>query len=202
MTQMKLENPVLMGVIGAPHGIKGQCRVKSFAGDPEALGDYGTLYSGDGEPFNVLDIRMAKNVVVVTFEQVKDRNAAEALNGVELYVDRSQLPDEALDEDEFYIEDLIGMDVLDKAGVKIGVVAAMPNFGADDMVEVAALNEAGGVSSKTTLYPFTKQVVPTVDFESWAITLVPPSEIVVPPEGSKEREADPDFEGHEGEGDA
>lgn len=192
MSKIELENPILMGIIGAPHGIKGQCRVKSFAGDPEALGDYGTLYAEDGRAFDVKDIRMAKNVVVVTFEQVKDRTMAETLNGVELFIDRSQMPDDILDEDEFYIEDLVGMDVLDDKGVRIGAVSAMHNFGAGDMVEVASLNESGGVTSKTQMYPFTKAVVPNVDFENWAITLVPPAEITVAPEGSNEREGDPD----------
>ncbi|WP_026317504.1 ribosome maturation factor RimM [Ahrensia kielensis] len=200
MSKNDLENPVLLGVIGAAHGIKGQCRVKSYTGDPEALGDYGTLYAEDGRAFDVADIRSAKNVVVVTFKQVKDRNAAEALNGTELYVDREQLPDDMLDDDEFYVEDLIGMDVLDAAGTHIGAVMAVPNFGAGDMVEIAMLNENGGLSNKTDLYPFTKAVVPTIDMERWAITLVPPSEIIVPPEGSKEREGDPDNEGLDVEG--
>lgn len=192
MSKIELENPVLMGVIGAPHGIKGQCRVKSFAGDPEALGDYGTLYAQDGRAFDVKDIRMAKNVVVVTFDQVNDRNMAETLNGVELFIDRSQMPDEVLDEDEFYIEDLVGMDVRDSSGARIGAVSAMHNFGAGDMVEVASLNENGDVTSKTLMYPFTKAVVPVIDFENWAITLVPPNEITVAPEGSSERADDPD----------
>jgi 16S rRNA processing protein RimM len=192
MSKIELENPVLMGVIGAPHGIKGQCRVKSFAGDPEALGDYGTLYAQDGRAFDVKDIRMAKNVVVVTFDQVNDRNMAETLNGVELFIDRSQMPDEVLDEDEFYIEDLVGMDVLDSSGTRIGAVSAMHNFGAGDMVEVVSLNENGDVTSKTLMYPFTKAVVPVIDFENWAITLVPPNEITVAPEGSSERADDPD----------
>ncbi len=192
MKSNNLENPVLMGVIGAAHGIKGQCRVKSYSGDPLALGDYGTLFSADGRPFDIKELRQSKNVVIVTFKQVKDRNMAEALNGTELFIERSQLPDDALDEDEFYIEDLVGMDVLDDIGMKIGIVAGMHNFGAGDMIEVAMLEQNGDVTTKTELFPFTKQVVPSIDFESWAITLVAPEEIIVAPEGSKERINDPD----------
>jgi 16S rRNA processing protein RimM len=201
MSKNDLENPVLLGVIGAAHGIKGLCRVKSYTADPEALGDYGTLYAEDGRAFDVSDIRMAKNVVVVSFKQVKDRTAAETLNGTELFIDRSQLPDDALDDDEFYVDDLIGMDVLDAKGNHIGAVMAVPNFGAGDMIEIAMLNENGGLSNRTELYPFTKAVVPTIDMERWAITLIPPTEIIVPPEGSKERENDPDNEGFDDEGD-
>ena len=55
MTGHNLENPVLMGVIGAAHGIKGQCRVKSYAENPLALGDYGTLVTSDGKKLDILD---------------------------------------------------------------------------------------------------------------------------------------------------
>ena len=192
MKRNKLENPVLMGVIGAAHGIKGQCRVKSFSGDPLALGDYGTVYSADGRAFDIKDIRESKNVVVVGFDQVKDRNMAESLNGTELFIDRSQLPDDVLEEDEFYIEDLVGMDALDGSGRHIGVVSAIHNFGAGDMIEVAVVDQNGELIAKTEIYPFTKHVVPTIDFENWAITLIAPGEIIVAPEGSSERANDPD----------
>lgn len=194
MSENKLQNPVLMGVIGAPHGVKGQVRVKSYTGDPLALGDYGPLYDSAGKRFVVSDIRAAKNVVVVTFQGVAGRSAAEALNGVELFIERDQLPDEALDEDEFYVDDLVGMDVLDEAGTQIGTVMTVQNFGAGDMIEVSPMMANGSFSPKTVFYPFTKLVVPEIDFEAHALTLVAPPEVTVAPEGSKEREADPDFE--------
>ncbi len=193
MTGHNLSNPVLMGVIGAAHGIKGQCRVKSYAEDPLALGDYGTLLAKDGRKFDISDIRPSKNVVIVTFKQIRDRNHAEALNGVELYIDRTQLPDDVLEEDEFYVEDLVGMDVLDTDGTCIGRVSAMHDFGAGDMIEVAELTQEGKPGSKTNMFPFTKAVVPHIDFEMKAITLIPPTEIIVAPEGSRERENDPDL---------
>ena len=96
-----------MAVIGAAHGIKGELRVKSFTADPLALGDYGPLHARDGRRFEVLDVRPAGTVVVVRFKGVTDRTAAEALNGTELFVDRSALP-EAADEEEFYHADLVG----------------------------------------------------------------------------------------------
>lgn len=80
----KLENPVLMGVIGAAQGLRGEVRVRTFTGDPMAFGEYGHLHSTDGRVFEVLDIREGKNVVIVRFRGVNDRNAAEALNGLEL----------------------------------------------------------------------------------------------------------------------
>ena len=84
----ELKNPILMAQIGAPHGVKGEVRVKSFTGDPLALGDYGSLYDGDGRKFKVMRLRPSKNVLVVKFKGTNTREEAEALNRVELFIDR------------------------------------------------------------------------------------------------------------------
>ena len=169
----KPPNPVLMGVIGAPHGVRGQVRVKSYTGDPLALGDYGPLFDDAGNRFEVAGIRPAKTVVVVTFKGIAGRDAAERLNGTELFVDRGQLPDDELEDDEFYIDDLVGMGAVDGDGARIGTVVAIHNFGAEDMIEV---KPAGGGHS--ALFPFTRDVVPQIDLEARRLTLVPPGEIV------------------------
>ena len=70
-----------MAVIGAAHGIKGELRVKTFTGDPLALGDYGPLYAEDGRVFEIEDIRPAGDVVVVRFKGIRDRTAAEGTDG-------------------------------------------------------------------------------------------------------------------------
>jgi 16S rRNA processing protein RimM len=150
----KLENPVQMAVIGAAHGIKGEVRVKTFTGDPLALADYGPLFAKDGRAFHITDIRPAGSVVVVRFKGVGDRNAAEALAGIELFVDRSVLPDDG-EEDEFYHADLIGLDVRDDTGV-IGKVVAVHNFGGGDILDVTLAGRKG------VLIPFTQAAVPHV----------------------------------------
>jgi len=173
----KPDNPVLMGVIGAPHGVRGELRVKPYTGDPLALGDYGTLYDAQGRPFDVIDIRPQKNVVVVTFSQVKGRTEAEALNGVELYVDRDQLPDEELEEDEFFIADLVGLSVMED-GAKTGEVIAVHNFGAGDLLEIAPATPGGGLARKRAyLIGFSRETVPEIDFDAGTLVLVRPAEI-------------------------
>ena len=172
----KTGDMVLLGVIGAPHGVRGQVRVKSFTADPPAIGDYGPLHDADGNVYEVVDARPAKTVVVVTFKSVKSRDAAETLNGVELFVARDRLPDEALEDDEFYIADLVGLDTVDEGGAVTGRVVAVHNFGADDMIEVRL--KANG---RTDMFAFTHAVVPAIDFEAGRLTLVPPGEIVVRP---------------------
>ncbi len=171
----KLENPVLMARIGAPHGIRGEVRVSSFAADPLALGDYGPLSDENGTHYKVKKARPAKNVLVVSFKGINSREQAEKLRGLELYVERDCLPDD-MEEDEFYVTDLVGMDVLDEAGTLVGTVLDVPNFGAGDLLEIAPRMESGGFSDKTYYLAFTRENVPDINFEKWSLTIKPPAE--------------------------
>jgi 16S rRNA processing protein RimM len=162
----KPQNPIQMAVIGAAHGIKGELRVKSFTGDPLAIGDYSPLYSEDGRAFAIVDIRMQKDMAVVRFKGVTERNAAEALTGTALFVDRDMLPDE-LEEEEFYHADLVGLEAVDLEDGPIGKVIAVQNFGGGDILEIAR-------SGRTTvLVPFTKAAVPVVDMAARRLQVDP-----------------------------
>ncbi|MCV3208240.1 ribosome maturation factor RimM [Mesorhizobium sp. YC-39] len=173
----KPQNPVQMAVIGAAHGIKGELRVKTFTGEPLALADYGPLYAKDGRAFQIIDIRPANTVVVVRFRGVNDRNAAEALAGTELFVDRSMLPDDG-EEDEFYHADLVGLEVRDDSGV-IGKVVAVHNFGGGDILDVTL----GG--RKGVLIPFTQAAVPDVSITEGFIRVDPAAAGLVDDEDSE-----------------
>ncbi|MDI6028277.1 ribosome maturation factor RimM [Corticibacterium sp. UT-5YL-CI-8] len=162
----KLQNPIQMAVIGAAHGIKGEVRVKTFTGDPLSLGDYGPLYSRDGRPFEIAAIRPAKEVVVVRFKGLSDRNAAEALAGTDLFIDRSALPDDG-EEGEFYHADLIGLAVRDDTDTAVGKVTAVQNFGGGDILEIVFQGRKG------VLIPFTEAAVPTVDVAGGFIRIDP-----------------------------
>jgi 16S rRNA processing protein RimM len=162
----KPQNPVQMAVIGAAHGIKGELRVKTFTGDPLALADYGPLYTKDGRAFQIVDIRPANTVVVVRFKGINDRNAAEALAGTELFVDRSMLPDDG-EEDEFYHADLVGLAVRDDTGADIGKVVAVHNFGGGDILDVTLAGRKG------VLIPFTQAAVPEVSIAEGFLRIDP-----------------------------
>ena len=151
----KLKNPVRMATIGAAHGIRGEVRVKTFTGDPMALGDYGPLRDENGRAYTVAALRPAKTVLVARFREIASREAAEAAAGTALYVDRSALPDD-LDEDEFYHADLIGLAVRDETGGEIGRIAAVQNFGGGDIVEVAL------AAGRTAMVPFTLAAIPEI----------------------------------------
>jgi 16S rRNA processing protein RimM len=152
----KPQNPVLMAVIGAAHGIKGELRVKTFTGEPLGLASYGPLFAKDGRAFEIADIRPAGSVVVVRFKGVADRSSAEALTGIELFVDRAALP-AAGDDGEFYHTDLIGLGVKDKTGAMLGTVTSVQNYGGGDILELTL----GG--RKGVPIPFTEAAVPEVD---------------------------------------
>ena len=159
-----LQNPVQMAVIGAAHGIRGEVRVKSYTADPLALGDYGPLYDADGRRFDIDDIRAQKEVVVVRFEGIADRDAAEALAGTALFIDRSALP--AIDdEEEFYHADLLGLAAFDETGEGIGKVRAVHDFGGGDVLEIA---RSGG---RSVMVPFSRAAVPVVDLAARRLTV-------------------------------
>ncbi|KKX27722.1 ribosome maturation factor RimM [Rhizobium sp. LC145] len=163
----KLENPILMATIGAPQGLRGEVRVRSYAADPMALGDYGNLHSEDGRVFEILEIREGKNVVIIRFRGINDRNAAEALNGLELFIERDNLPDEELDEDEFYYADLEGLEVVDRDGKSYGTVSAIFDFGAGDLLELK------GAGRRPALIPFSEAAVLEIDLEGGKILIDP-----------------------------
>jgi len=164
-----LKNPVLMASIGGPSGIRGEVRVKAFTGDPLALADYGSLYSKRGDKFTIAALRLSKKIVIVKFKGINSRDMAEKLNGTQLFIDRTALPDDT-EEDEFYITDLIGLNVLEKNGETIGTIKAVPNFGAGDMLEISG-------SGKTWFLEFTATNVPDINIEKGYVTIVKPQEI-------------------------
>ena len=161
-----------VGVITGAHGIRGEVKIKTFTGVPEAIADYGPLRTKPGDrSFVIVRHRIQKGQVVAALKDVKDRNNAEALKGTELYLDRQALP-ELEDEEEFYHADLVGLEARLEDGTVFGQIAALQDFGAGDVIEI---RPAGGGS--TVLLPFTKAVVPDVNIAEGHIVVSPPEEI-------------------------
>lgn len=162
------KTPILLGKIGAAHGIKGEVRITSYTEDPLAIANYGTLDTDrTGLSVKIAKARQAKSVLIASLKGINDRNQAETLNGVSLYVDRSRL--EEPEEDEFYHTDLIGLEVRQPDGTVLGTITAVTNFGADDLLDIR-LKENG----KSIFLPFTKAVVPQIDLEQGFVTAIPP----------------------------
>jgi 16S rRNA processing protein RimM len=158
---------VCVGQIGAPHGVRGEVRLRSFTAEPEAITGYGPLETEDGRILEIESLRPAKDHFVATLSGIGDRDAAEALANLKLYVPRDRLP-ALVETDEFYHADLIGLAVVNKAGEQLGTVLAIHNFGAGDLIEVRLA--AGG---KTELVPFNEINVPSVDIAAGRIVIEP-----------------------------
>jgi 16S rRNA processing protein RimM len=176
-----------MGVVGSPHGVRGAVRVKSFTDVPEAVGAYGALEDESGERrFTLRIVGSAKGdgMVIAQLSGVADRDRAETLRGLRLYAPRSALPPPA--EDEFYHADLVGLMALLEDGTTLGTVAAVHDFGAGDMLEIA--RDAG----QPVLVPFTRAVVPVVDVASGRVVIDPPDGLFDPPrQRARERQGEP-----------
>jgi 16S rRNA processing protein RimM len=162
---------ILMGVLGAPQGVRGDIRVKSLTGEPGAIGSYGPLTDkGGARAFEFQSLRPLKDdMLVARLAGVSTREAAETLKNVELFARRDQLPPPS--EDEFYYDDLVGLEAVDAAGSPLGRVVSLMNYGAGDVLEIAPAQ--GG---ETLLLPFTKRVAPRIDFDAGRIVIEPPRE--------------------------
>lgn len=147
---------VCLGQIGAPHGVRGEVRLRSFTSDPQAITDYGALETEDGRPLQIQSLRAAKDHFVAVVSGVRDRAAARQLTNMKLYIPRERLP-QLEEADEYYHTDLIGLSAVDRAGKRIGTVIAIHNFGAGDLLEVRAAN------GKSELLSFDAATVPEID---------------------------------------
>jgi 16S rRNA processing protein RimM len=171
-----------MGAIIGAHGIKGEVKVKSFAGTPAAIATYGALVDAKGRTFDLALVGKAtagKDTLIARIKGVADRNAAEALKGVELFVARDRLPQIA-DEEEFYLADLIGLSAVDQDGTQHGRVVAVENYGAGDVLSLE-----GGPKGAFDV-AFTRALVPVVDVKAGRLQLDLPDGFFDRPEGEPE----------------
>jgi 16S rRNA processing protein RimM len=162
--------------IGAAHGTIGEVRLWSFTADPKAIGRYGALATADGRTIEIASIRPGKGFFIARVTGVTDRNGAERLRNLDLFIPRDRLPPPA--PDEFYHADLIGLGAQDRDGKAIGTVVAVHNFGAGDLLEIAPAR------GETLLLPFTAEVALEIDIAAKRIVIDPPGEI----EGDAERQ--------------
>ena len=121
---MKPDAPVTLAVITGAHGVTGEVRLKLFTGD---LSGYRSFNGG------TLTLKSLRNGIA-RFAEVPDRNAAERLRGTELTVPRSALP--PLEEGEYYHADILGLACVSTTGETLGVVVAIDDFGAGDVIEI------------------------------------------------------------------
>ena len=156
---------LLLGEIVRPQGIRGEVKVRHYTDDPERFLDLETVYLKRGEKYeavNVLDARVQKDDVYLALEGIEDRNEAEKLRGVQLWVDRAHARE--LDEDEVFIADILGAKAYDTKGNEIGVLKDVLTPGG---VDVFVFDTPRG----TLMTPALKTVLLTLDADEGRIVL-------------------------------
>jgi 16S rRNA processing protein RimM len=133
MTSPATAKRVALAAVAGAHGVKGELRLKLFADSVESLARHPRVYVG-GRDLAIRDVKDGGKTAIARLEGISDRSAAEALRGQLVEVNRDQLP--PLEEGEYYHADLVGLPCVDEAGEKLGVVVAVENFGAGDLLEI------------------------------------------------------------------
>ena len=151
----KEEKLILVGVISAAHGIKGNVLIKSYTESADNITKLPIIDKNN----NSVQLKMiratSKRDLVCTLTDCNDRNQAETLKGTKLYCPRENLPTPS--DDEFYIEDLRGLKVLDESGESVGTVLEIANYGEGDIFEIKFNNDS------SEMFPFTKELFPTIE---------------------------------------
>jgi 16S rRNA processing protein RimM len=162
---------VCVGVVTKPKGVRGEVRIKSFTAAPTDFVAYGPVHRGPDGPVVAFELRGSqRDMVTARVAGVADRNGAEALRGAKLYVPRAALP-EVMEDDEYYLTDLVGLAVELVDGTAWGTVHALHDFGAGDILEVAR------AEGETVMLPFTRETVPVVDISGGRLVVEPPEEV-------------------------
>ena len=154
---------IVVGALKGAHGVRGEVRVKSFTADPEDLFSYGPLTDEAGRiVLTPLSARPGNDHFIVKAREQKQKEEWDALKGTLLHVARAQLP--SADEGEFYIEDLVGLEVCSVGDVAEGRIKSVQNFGADDLLERGACPDSGpgpvGRSGRRKITGIPPDVVP------------------------------------------
>ena len=153
-----------IGKIVGAFGIRGEVKVYPYTDRPERFRELETVLAGD-EEFRVRGVRYQKNLVLLRLEGVEDRNQAEALRNRYLTIDREHLRE--LDEDEYFVFDLIGLEAVDTEGKHIGRVTDVIQNSAQDLYEIEV------DSGNRYLVPAVYEIVTDIDINSGIMTIKP-----------------------------
>lgn len=162
---------VLVGYVSGAYGIHGWVRIKPYSSDGDALLAAKTwwLDKPDMHDVEMMQSKLHNDEVVASLMGVVGRDAAEALKGATVHVRRSHFP--ALDNDEFYWVDLIGLAVVNTRGEPLGVVSDLIDNGAHPILRVEQQGVEGQKPAPELLIPFVDQFVKTVDQAARLITV-------------------------------
>jgi 16S rRNA processing protein RimM len=161
---------LVVGVIARPHGVRGEVVVDVTTDEPAARYVVGTALATDppsAGPLTIESVRPHQGRLLVAFEGVPDRDAAQLLRGVKLCVDSAEVS-EPEDPDEFSDFQLVGLAAVDQDGQRLGEVVRVDHGPAADLL-VLRLPDG-----RDALVPFVKAIVPEVDLAGGRVVLTPP----------------------------
>lgn len=165
--QTNADEFLLVGSIGLPFGIKGQVKLHTVTSRPEHLIRLKTIFLGDAHVATRL--RRATEhkhaVMILTLDGIEDRNTAETLRGIEVYIRQQDAA--PLDQDEYFLHDLPGLQVETTAGEVLGTVSEVLETGANDVLVVK--RESG----EEALIPMTREVVKSLDLATKRVIIEP-----------------------------
>jgi 16S rRNA processing protein RimM len=160
---------LVIGKIGAPYGVKGWVKINSYTDESTGIFDYTPWFVSDGKTYLVEQWRPNGKALVAKLEKIDSRDDAERIKNCDISIQAEQLP--ALDGDDFYWRDLIGMQVETLEGYGLGTVKELFETGANDVMLVKARsNDAFG--HKERMLPFIREsVIKNVDMQAKIITV-------------------------------
>lgn len=154
-------NRIAIGVVRKPHGVRGGLKVTLYSIDLETLQSLEQLFVNTGNIWKQLTLKSCQgydDYAILGFHEIKDRTEAENYREMQIFSNRDELPEP--DEDEFFIEDLIGCEVVDESNNPLGNVMEVMMPGAHEVLVV--LNANGS----ETLIPLVKEWVTDVDLSA------------------------------------
>lgn len=154
-----MENKFVIGKVLKPQGIKGEIKVDCFLQDAEYFRNLKSVFVGATE-HSVETVSVRNGFAFIKLEDVKDCNGAELLRNLEIWVRKEDAP--KLEEDEFFIDDLVGCKLVDENEITIGHVESVEKYGAADIINIIGKR---GLQS----FPFVKDIANKIDIENKTI---------------------------------
>ena len=160
----------LIGEIVKPHGIRGELKVYLYSEQPENLQQYKKIVlqepTGSGtETYNVVKSRGQGKLAILRLEGVGTREAAEALQGSRVWVNKTDFP--TLDSDEYYWHQLKGLVVMTETGQELGRVTKLFNTTAHDIMVVTG-------AGHEFMIPVKGDIIRDIDEQGGKIIISPP----------------------------
>jgi len=158
-----------VGRIGRAHGILGEATIEVRTDEPERRFAIGAVVSTDNPIANELTVSSARvhnGILLLGFEGISDRNGIEKLRNTLMYAD-VDINEAGEDEDDYHVQQLIGLRAELEDGSEYGVVTDVLNLPAQDCLAIKT-------KSGEVLIPFVRQLVPVVDLANKKVVVIPP----------------------------